>query len=150
MVAHPFDRRSVGLCEDCLDLPWLEIAGGGGGLALDRDSEDLCTLRDVFGVLVRHEAEEAADRGKPAVARADCALAPMLGMTEKRADLAGRDIGQGDPCNTAAFSLRDEPEQQPPGVPIGPDRMDRGIALLGQPLLEERPQQVRGTGCSFS
>jgi hypothetical protein len=141
MVAHPFDRRSVGLCEDCLDLPWLKVAGCGGGFALERDREDLCTLRDVFKVLVRHEAEEATDRRKPAVARADRALTRMFGMAEERANLAGRDIGQGDPCDPAAFSLCDEPEQQPPGVPVGLDRMDRGTALLGQPLLEERPQQ---------
>ena len=124
MVSHPFDGRPVGLRENGLDLRWLKIAGCGGGFALERDREDLCTLGDIFGILVRHEAEEAADGGKPAVARADRALATMFSMIEERADLAGGDVGQGDPCDTTVVSLRDEPKQQPPGVAIRADRVD--------------------------
>ncbi len=141
VVSQSFDRRTVGLREDGLDLSWLKIAGCGGRFAFERDREDLGALGDIFGVFVRYEAEEAADRGKPAVARADRALAPMFRMAEERAHLAGGDIRQADPCDTATFSLCDEPEQQPPGVPIGFDGMNRGAALLGQPLLEERQQQ---------
>jgi hypothetical protein len=72
----------------------------------------------------------------------------MLGMVEERAHLVGRDIGQCDPRDPAAFSLGDKAQQQPPGVTIGPDRMDRSTALLDQPFLEERPQQ-RGNGLPF-
>ncbi|UOA29798.1 hypothetical protein DSM107133_04560 (plasmid) [Pseudosulfitobacter sp. DSM 107133] len=141
MVSHPFDRRSVRLREDGLDLSRFKVAGCGRGFALERDREDLGALGDIFGALVRHEAEEAADRGKPTVARADRALATMLSMVEERAHLAGGDVRQGDPCDTNAVSLRDEPEQQPPSVPIGLDGMDRGAALFCQPFLEEGPQQ---------
>jgi hypothetical protein len=149
MVSHPVDGRSVGLRKDGLDLPWLEIAGCGGWFALERDREDLGALGDIFGILVRHEAEEAADRGKPAVARADRALATMLGMGEERAYFAGGDVSQVDPCDTNAFSLRDEPKQQPPGVPIGLDGMGRGAALFRQPFLEEGPQQFGEGICGF-
>ena len=149
MVSHPFNGRPVGLRENGLDLPWLKVAGRGGRFSLERDREDLGALGDIFRVLVRHEAEEAADRGKPTIARADRALATMLGMGKERAHLAGGDVGQRDPCDTAAVSLRDEPEQHPPGVPIGLDGMDRGATLFRQPFLEEGPQQFGEGICGF-
>ena len=62
--------------------------------ALDRDVEDFDALRDRCGILGGHEVEEAADRSKPAVARADRTTAFMFGMAEERDDLAGCQIGQ--------------------------------------------------------
>ncbi|GLO79871.1 hypothetical protein MACH23_32920 [Sulfitobacter pontiacus] len=149
MVSHPFDRRPVGLRKDGFNLSRIKIAGCGRRFALERDREDLGALGDIFGVLVRHEAEEAADRGKSTVARADRALTTMLSMGEERAHLAGGDVGQGNPCDTGAVLLRDEPEQQPPGVPIGLDGMDRGAALFRQPFLEEGPQQFGEGICGY-
>ena len=46
------------------------------------------------------------------------------GMMEERAHLVGRDVGERQPRYPAAFSLRDEPKQQPPGVAIRADRVD--------------------------
>jgi hypothetical protein len=108
---------------------------------LDWDGEDFSTLRDQRRLLAGHEVEEARDRGEPAVARADRALAFVLGVTEERADLAGGEISQGDLRDPAALPFRDEPEEQPPGVAIGPGGMDGCIALLGRPFIEERAQQ---------
>jgi len=111
VVAHSLDCRPVGLSKDRFDLLRLEIAGCNGRLPLERDGQDLGALRDVFGILVSHEAEEAADRGEPAVACTDRAPAPMLGMVEERANLSGRDVGQHDSRDPAALSPRDEPKQ---------------------------------------
>src|ERR1700733_11704626 len=124
MVADSFQRRPVGLCEDRLHLHWLKITGRRDRRPLDRDGEDFGTLRDQRRLLAGHEVEEATNRGEPAVARANRALAFVLGMTEERADLADGEISQGDLHDAAALPLRDEPEEQPPGVAIGPDGMD--------------------------
>src|SRR3546814_15768443 len=71
-------------------------------------SSDVCSSDLIFRIPVRHEAEEAADRGEPAVTRADRGPAPMFGMVEERAHLVGRDIGQCDSRDPAAFSLGDK------------------------------------------
>src|SRR5215472_6633906 len=108
MVADSFQRRTVGLREDRLHLHRLKITGGRDRRPLDRDGEDFGTLRDQRWLLAGHEVEEATDRGEPAVARADRALAFVLGMTEERADLAGGEISQGDLRDPAALPFRDE------------------------------------------
>src|ERR1051326_7716977 len=99
MVAHSFQRRPVGLREDCLHLRRIEIAGRWDRRSLDRD---------VGRLLAGHEVEEAADRSKPTVASADRALPFVLGVSEERADLAGREVGERDVYDLAALSLRDE------------------------------------------
>ncbi len=131
MIAQSFQGRPVGLCEDRLHLPLLKIAGRGDRSSLDWDGEDFSALRDVGRFLAGHEVEEAADRSKPAVARADRALAFVLGMPEECTDLAGREVSKPDLRDLAAFSLRDEPEEQALGGAIGADRMDRRVAVLG-------------------
>ena len=103
MVADTFQRRPVGLSQDRLHLRRLKITRSRDRRPLDRDGEDFGTLRDRRRLLARHEVEEAADRGEPAVTRADRALAFMLGMTEERADLAGGEISQGDLRDPAPF-----------------------------------------------
>jgi hypothetical protein len=50
-------------------------------------------LHNRSGILGRNEVEEAADGGKPAVARADGATSLVFGVTEERDDLAGGQVG---------------------------------------------------------
>src|SRR3546814_4808377 len=77
MVAHSRDSAPIGLGENRLDFRRLEIARRGCRFPLERYGQNLCALRDIFRIPVRHEAEEAADRGEPAVTRADRGPAPM-------------------------------------------------------------------------
>jgi hypothetical protein len=66
----------------------------------------------------------------PIVPFRSCSAWPRNALTS----LAVRSLDFGD---LFTFSLRDEAEEQAPGVAIGADGMNGGIALLGQPLLEE-------------
>ena len=61
-------------------------------------------------------------------------------MTEERADLGSRDIGELDLGDLLTVSLRDEAEEKAPGIAIRADGMDGGVALLGQPFVEEAMQ----------
>src|SRR5690606_39543755 len=79
---------------------------------------------------------------KPAVARAYRAAAFVFGVTEERNDLPGGQVGQRDHCHFLPCALCNEPEEQPPSIAIRAHRMDGGIALLDQPFVEERAQQI--------
>ena len=89
--------------------------------ALDRDVEDFDALRDRCGILGGDGVEKAADRSKPAVARADCTRAFMFDMAEERDDLVGCQIGQCDHRHLFPGALRGEPQVQRPSVAVGPD-----------------------------
>lgn len=96
MVARTLNGRTVWLSEDRRHFRRIQIARRRHGSTLDRDMEDFDALGDRRGILGGHEVEEAADRGKPAVARADCAAAFMFGVAEERNDGAGGQIVSAD------------------------------------------------------
>ncbi len=66
---------------------------------------------------------------------------------QEPSDLAGGQIGQHDHRNLLSRALRDEPQEQPPGVAVGSHRMDGCVALLDEPFVEERPHQFRERVC---
>ena len=135
MVAHTLDRRTVGLSEDRRHFRRIEVAGLRYRRALDRDVEDFDALRDRWGILGGHEVEEAADRGKSAVARADRAAAVVFGMAQERGDLAGGQIGQRDHRHLLSSTLRDETRRIGRGSrqrPRGLYTPDRAVSGRGQ------------------
>src|SRR5690606_31030849 len=71
MIAHALNGRTVWLSEDRRHFRRIQIARFRHRSALDRYVEDFHALRDRSGIPGGHEVEEAADCGKPAVARAD-------------------------------------------------------------------------------
>ena len=143
--------------QDRRDLRRVEIAGFRYRCPFDRDVDDLDALRDGRGVPRGHEVEEAAYRRKPAVARANRAMTFMFGMTEERADLAGGEVGQGDPRDLLALSIDDEPQEQPPGIAVGPDSVSRCVALFDEPAIfskahvnRRRPQSPLLWACAIA
>ncbi|MHC2627331.1 hypothetical protein ACVIW2_009418 [Bradyrhizobium huanghuaihaiense] len=89
MIAHAFERGAVWPGKDRCHLRRVQITGFRYRCPLDRDMKDFHALSDRCGVFGRDEVEEAADRGKPAVARADRAAAiprlyPLLRVDRRR------------------------------------------------------------------
>jgi hypothetical protein len=93
-----------------------------------------------LGVAQGGEAEEAADGGQAGVAGADAVVALNLEVGEEVADQSGVEIAQIELVGRLAGALLRVAQEQPPGVPVGGDGVGAGLALVAEPLGEERLQ----------
>jgi len=102
------------------------------------DREHALDVVGVLGMSQRGVSVERVDRREPGVAGA-CAVAAFgLEMVEERGDGCGVEIGDVERRRFAAAACGGEPQQQLDRVAVGGDRVRAGVALLEEPLGEER------------
>src|SRR5207302_6033772 len=110
------------------DLPPLAAPGG--------DVQHPGDERGVLGVAERRVAEERPDRGQPGVAGAGAVFPFLLKMAEEACDERGVEVADVELAGLLAGSVMSETQQEPPGVPVGGDRMRTGVTLADEPLGE--------------
>ena len=74
------------------------------------------------------------------VAGAHAVAAFLLEVVQEAADERGVQVAQVQPARLLAGAVVRVAQQQPPGVTVGGDGVDAGVALVDQPLGEERFQ----------
>ena len=108
---------------------------------LGRDRQHPLDERGVLGVAQGGVAEQRADRGQPHVAGPGAVAPLVLEVVQERADRGGVQVGQVELGGHLAGALVHEGEQQPQGVAVGGDGVRAGLALLDEPVGEERLQR---------
>src|SRR5271166_2979136 len=116
--------------------------------------QDLGTLGERQRFPFGDEAEEAAERGQPAVSSSDRDFSFLLAVAKERQHLLRGKVFDRKVANGPPPSGGDEAQEQPPRVPIGQHGMVGEIPLLRQPLMEERVQPIGHRcylhGCSLT
>jgi len=85
--------------------------------------QDFGALRDRRGFTLSNEPEEAAQCRQAAVPRSDCDFSVLLSVLKERQHFLRGEIFDDEIANRAPLSAGDEPKEEPPGIPIGFDRV---------------------------
>src|ERR1700722_20497683 len=96
--------------------------------------------------MLRHKREETPKRCESAVARCDSGSPLLLDVLQKGQHLNIREVVQTKSGHRLVSPLRDESQEQTPGIAIGQHCSVRGVALFHQPLMKEGMQQLRQRG----
>ena len=115
-------------------------------MALGRDRHHPRDRVRVLGMLQRGEPVERVDRRQARIAGPGSVAPVVFQVGEERADQRRVQIIEVQLEWLLAGLLMREAEQQPPGVPVGADRLRAGVALGDQALGEERLQRRRERG----
>ena len=107
--------------------------------------QDFRALRDSRRLPLGNEAEEAAQRRQAAIASTDRVPAFCLCVLQEGAHFSGGELGQVSWATGSPPAMSGESEEQPPGVAVGTNGMNGGIALLDHPLIKKR-RNSRGNG----
>jgi hypothetical protein len=119
MITLPFQSRPIGLLQDRRNLLGIEVVDLTRGPFFRWDVQDFGALRDRGGFTLSNEPEEAAQGRQPAVPRSDCDFSVLLCVLKERQHLLRGEIFDEKIANRASFSAGDEPQEEPPGIPIG-------------------------------
>ena len=141
MVALPLERRAIWLRQDGRHFLGIEIDRRMHRRPLGGNAQHASALRHQSRLSPGREAEETAQRGQAAIARADRVVTLFFGMEQESGDLHRRQVVERKLGHGPALSLGDEPEKQAPRVAVGTNGVGRGVALLDHPFAEERAQQ---------
>jgi hypothetical protein len=128
------------LSEDSSNLLGVQVAHRGLIHPLCRNARNLCALRDCQRLVTRYKGEKAVDGRQSTVTGANRDFTVVLKVLQEREYFTGPQVGQRQYGDVSMFTLRDEAQEQSPGVTVRQHCMTRQISLLAHPFVEERMQ----------
>jgi hypothetical protein len=138
VVASAGPGGAVRRAKERIDLVVVEECHERAIGAFGRDRQHALDVVDVLGVSERGVAVERVDRREPCVAGSGAVAAFGLEVIEERGNSVGVEIGDVEHRWLPAAAGRGESQHQLDRVAVGGDRVRAGVALLDEPLGEER------------